>query len=47
MNINKRELNVIVNNENKGKYTEISIDKPIFPAIFLYNTNDTVEINII
>ena len=45
MNMKKRALKFIINNEDKGdSYTDIPIDKPIFPAVLLYNTNDSVEI---
>ena len=45
MNMKKRSLKFIINNEDKGdSYTDIPIDKPIFPAVLLYNTNDSVEI---
>ena len=45
MNMKKRTLKFIINNEDKGdSYTDIPIDKPIFPAVILYDTNDSVEI---
>ena len=45
MNMNKRTLKFIINNEDKGEsYTDIHIDKPLFPAVCLYNINDSVEI---
>ena len=45
MNMKKRTLKFIINNEDKGEsYTDIPMDKPIYPAVFLYNTNDSVEI---
>ena len=45
MNMNKRTLKFIINNEDKGEsYTDIPIDKPLFPAVFLYNINDSIEI---
>ena len=45
MNMKKRALKFIINNEDKGdSYTNIPIDKPIFPAILLYYQNDSVEI---
>ena len=41
----KRTLKFIINNEDKGdSYTNIPIDKPIFPAVFLYDQNDSIEI---
>ena len=46
MNMKKRALKFIINNEDKGdSYTNIPIDKPIFPAVFLYEKNDSVEIS--
>ena len=45
MNMNKRTIKFIVNGEDKGElYTEIPIDKPLSPAVFLYNKDDSVEI---
>ena len=45
MNMNKRTLKFIINKEDKGEsYTDIPIDKPLFPAVLLYNQNDSVEI---
>ena len=45
MNMKKRALKFVINNEDKGdSYTNIPIDKPLFPAIILYNHNDSVEI---
>jgi len=45
MNMNKRTLKFIINNEDKGEsYTDIPIDKPLSPAVFLYHLNDSVEI---
>ena len=45
MNMKKRTLKFIINNEDKGdSYTNIPIDKPIFPAICLHDQNDSVEI---
>ena len=46
MNMNKRTLKFIVNNEDKGDcYTNIPIDKPIIPVVLLYECNDSVEIS--
>ena len=46
MNMKKRTLKFIINNEDKGdSYTNIPIDKPIFPAVILDETNDSVEIS--
>ena len=45
MNMKKRTLKFIINNEDKGdSYTDIPIDKPLFPAVLLYNKDDSVEI---
>ena len=46
MNMKKRSLKFIINNEDKGdSYTNIPIDKPLFPAVFLLYQNDSVEIS--
>ena len=46
MNMKKRALKFIINNEDKGdSYTNIPIDKPLFPAVLLYDQNDSVEIS--
>ena len=45
MNMKKRTLKFIINNEDKGEsYTNIPIDKPLFPAVILINLKDTIEI---
>ena len=45
MNMKKRTLKFIINNEDKGdSYTNIPIDKPLFPAVFLAYQNDSIEI---
>ena len=45
MNMKKRTLKFIINNEDKGdSYNNIPIDKPLFPAVFLYYQNDSIEI---
>ena len=45
MNMKKRSLKFIINGEDKGdSYTDIPMDKSLYPAICLYNTNDSVEI---
>ena len=45
MNMNKMTLKFIIDNVDKGNsYTNIPNDKPISPVIFLYNSNDSVEI---
>ena len=46
MNMKKRALKFIINNEDKGdSYDNIPIDKPLFPAVLLLNTGDSVEIS--
>ena len=46
MNMKKRTLKFIINNEEKGdSYTNIPIDKPLFPAVLLHDQNDSVEIS--
>ena len=45
MNMKKRTLKFIINNEDKGdSYKDIPIDKPIYPAVLLYDVDDSVEI---
>ena len=45
MNMKKRTLKFIINNEDKGdSYTNIPIDKPLYPAVFLSYKDDSVEI---
>ena len=40
-----RTLKFLINNEDKGdSYSNIPIDKPIFPAVLLSSLNDSVEI---
>ena len=46
MNMKKRTLKFIINNEDKGdSYTNIPIDKSLFPAVLLHDQNDSVEIS--
>ena len=45
MNMKKRTLKFLINNEDKGdSYSNIPIDKPIFPVVLLSSLNDSVEI---
>ena len=45
MNMKKRSLKFIINGEDKGdSYTDIPMDKSLYPAVMLYHTNDSVEI---
>ena len=46
MDMNKRTLKFIINNEDKGEsYSDIPIDKPLIPIVGLYNINDSIEIS--
>lgn len=46
MDIKKNILKFIIDNEDKGEsYNNIPTDKPLYPAVFLYNKNDSVEIS--
>ena len=46
MNMEKRTLKFIINNEDKGEsYSDIPIDKTLAPAIILEHINESVEIN--
>ena len=45
MNMKKRSLKFIINGEDKGdSYTDIPMDKSLYPAVLLDDTNDSVEI---
>ena len=45
LNINKRTLKFIINNEDKGdQYINLPIDKPLSPAVILYDKDDSIEI---
>ena len=45
MNMKKRTLKFIIDNEDKGEsYTDIPLDKPIIPSVLLYDEKDSVEI---
>ena len=45
MNMNTKTLKFIIDNDDKGdSYTNIPIDKPITPAVLLYNKDDCIEI---
>ena len=46
MNNVKGTLKFIINNQDKGdSYTDIPMDKPLAPVVFLYHPNDKIEIN--
>ena len=46
MDVKKRELKYIINNEDKNNndplYTNIPIEKPLYPTILLYDENDSI-----
>ena len=45
MNMKKRTLKFIINNEDKGdSYIDIPVINPLFPSVILKNLNDSVEI---
>ena len=45
MNVKKRSLKFIIEGEDKGdSYTDIPLNKPLFPSVLLYNKGDSVEI---
>ena len=46
MNMKKRSLKFIINNEDKGdSYADIPFDKPLYPAVLLIRQGDSVEIS--
>ena len=46
INMKKRAIKFIINDEDKGySYENIPIDKPLYPAILLLDTNDSIEIS--
>ena len=45
MNMKKKSLKFIINGEDKGdSFTDIPMNKSLYPAVCLYDTNDSVEI---
>ena len=45
MNMKKRSLKFIINGEDKGdSYTDIPVEKSLYPAVCLAHTNDSIEI---
>ena len=45
MDMNKRTLKFLINNEDKGDaYKDIPIEKKLFPTVILCDINDSVEI---
>ena len=43
--MNKGNLDFILDNNRIEGYTDIPIDKPLYPAILIYDKNDRIEIN--
>ena len=37
-------LKFIINNEERESYQNIPLDKPLYPSVYLYNNNDSVEL---
>ena len=45
MDMNQKTLKFIIDDEDKGEsYSDIPLDKPITPIVYLYDKNDSVEI---
>ena len=45
MNMEKKTLKFIINNEDKGEsYSNIPIDIPLSPVVLMYNKDDSIEI---
>ena len=44
MNMKKKSLKILLNSEEEEIYSEININKPLFPAVILRNQFDNVEI---
>ena len=45
MDMNKKTLTFFIDDNSKyASYTNIPINKPITPAVFLYNKHDSIEI---
>ena len=44
LNFEEKSLKFMKNDELVGEYNDIITDKPLFPSVFLYNLNDTIEI---
>ena len=45
MNMKKGTLKFIIDKEDKGdSFTNIPLDKPLFPSVLLYFLNDSIEI---
>lgn len=44
MNMKEKELKFVDNQNNIAVYQDIPIDKPLYLAIFMYFTNDSIQI---
>ena len=44
MNMKNGSLKFIINNEERESYQNIPLDKPLYPSVYLYNNNDSVEL---
>ena len=45
MNMKERTLKYLIDNEDKGvSFKDIPVEKPIYPAIFMYYENDSIKI---
>ena len=40
-----KTLKFIINNEERERYENIPLDKPLFPSVYLYNLNDSLKIS--
>ena len=45
MNIDKKSLSILSESKKLEIISDIPVDKPLFPAVFLRNKDDTIEIN--
>ena len=45
LNLKKRSLTFVIDNNEEESFTNIPLDKIIVPAILLYHENDSVEID--
>ena len=45
INMEKQIIKFIRKNGIENKFSNIPVDKPLSPVVFLYNTNDSIEIN--
>ena len=45
MDMKKKSLKILLDNEEEELFSEINTDKPLFPAVILRDQFDNVEIN--